>query len=125
MIINYLTNIKLIKIFCNQLIIRESLVQAQLGPLKNQRVTKNIRSSFLFSARFWSGFRQSCKPGCKPFYIMNASISVVLYKSKTLANGENPLLVQVSKDGKCKYKSLGLKLSQLSQFIIWLKANRH
>ena len=43
---------------------------------------------------------------------MNASISVVLYKSKTLANGENPLLVQVSKDGKCKYKSLGLSVNQ-------------
>ena len=38
------------------LIIRESLVQAQLGPLENQRVTMKIRSSFLFYARFELGF---------------------------------------------------------------------
>jgi site-specific recombinase XerD len=43
---------------------------------------------------------------------MNASISIVLYKSKTLANGENPLMLQVSKDGKRKYKSLGLSVNQ-------------
>ena len=43
---------------------------------------------------------------------MNASISVVCYKSKTLANGENPLLLQVSKDGKRKYKSIGLSVNQ-------------
>jgi hypothetical protein len=56
LIISYLTKIKLIKIFCNHLIIRESLVQAQLGPLQNQRVTMKIRSSFLFYARFELGF---------------------------------------------------------------------
>jgi hypothetical protein len=33
---------------------------------------------------------------------MNASISVVCYKSKTLSNGENPLMIQVSKNGKRK-----------------------
>ena len=43
---------------------------------------------------------------------MNASISVVCYKSKTLANGENPLMLQVSKDGKRKYKSLGISVNQ-------------
>ena len=43
---------------------------------------------------------------------MNASISVVCYKYKTLANGENPLLLQVSKDGKKKYKSIGLSVNQ-------------
>ena len=43
---------------------------------------------------------------------MNASISVVCYKSKTLANGDNPLLLQVSKDGKRKYKSIGLSVNQ-------------
>lgn len=43
---------------------------------------------------------------------MNASISVVCYKSKTLANGENPLLLQVSKDGKRKYRSIGLSVNQ-------------
>lgn len=43
---------------------------------------------------------------------MNASISVVCFKSKTLANGENPLMLQVNKDGKRKYKSLGISVNQ-------------
>lgn len=28
----------------------------------------------------------------------NAAISVVCYKSKTLSNGENPLMLRISKD---------------------------
>jgi hypothetical protein len=44
------------------------------------------------------------------FIFMNASISVVCYKSKTLSNGENPLMVQVSKNGKRKYQSLGVSI---------------
>ncbi|MCE4565203.1 site-specific integrase [Maribellus sp. CM-23] len=43
---------------------------------------------------------------------MNASISVVCFKSKTLANGENPLMLQVNKNGKRKYKSLGISVNQ-------------
>ena len=38
----------------------------------------------------------------------NATISVVCYKSKTLANGENPLMLRISKDGKKSYQSLGI-----------------
>lgn len=41
---------------------------------------------------------------------MNASISVVCYKSKTLSNGECPLMLQVSKGGKRKYQSLGISI---------------
>ena len=41
---------------------------------------------------------------------MNASISVVCYKSKRLSNGKNPLMVQISKNGKRKYQSLGLSI---------------
>lgn len=41
---------------------------------------------------------------------MNASVSVVCYKSKTLSNGENPLMLQISKDGKRKYRSLGISI---------------
>lgn len=41
---------------------------------------------------------------------MNASVSVVCYKSKTLSNGENPLMLQVSKGGKRKYQSLGISI---------------
>lgn len=42
---------------------------------------------------------------------MNASVSVVCYKSKTLSNGENPLMLQISKNGKRKYKSLGISIN--------------
>lgn len=42
---------------------------------------------------------------------MNASFSVVCYKSKTLSNGENPLMLQVTKDGKRKYQSLGISIN--------------
>ena len=41
---------------------------------------------------------------------MNASISVVCYKSKTLSNGENPIMLQVSMNGKRKYQSLGVSV---------------
>lgn len=41
---------------------------------------------------------------------MNASISVVCYKSKTLSYGENPLMLQKSKNGKRKYQSLGISI---------------
>jgi site-specific recombinase XerD len=42
---------------------------------------------------------------------MNASISVVCYKSKTLSNGENPLMIQISKNGRRKYQSLGISIN--------------
>jgi len=41
---------------------------------------------------------------------MNASISVVCYKSKTLSNGKHPLMIQISKNGKRKYQSLGISI---------------
>jgi integrase len=44
---------------------------------------------------------------------MNASISVICYKSKTLSNGENPLMVRISKNGKRKYQSLGISVNQV------------
>ena len=39
---------------------------------------------------------------------MNATINVVCYKWKTLANGEYPLMLRICKDGKKKYQSLGI-----------------
>ena len=42
---------------------------------------------------------------------MSTSFSVVCYKSKTLKNGENPLMLQVSKNGKRQYKSLGVSIN--------------
>lgn len=41
---------------------------------------------------------------------MNACISVVYYTSKTLSNGEHPLMLRVAKDGKKKYQSLGISI---------------
>ena len=37
---------------------------------------------------------------------MNASVSVVCYKSKVLSNGKSPLMLRVTKDRKPKYVSL-------------------
>ncbi|MBB4037438.1 integrase [Dysgonomonas hofstadii] len=42
---------------------------------------------------------------------MNATVNVVLFKSKTLSNGEHPLMIRVCKDNKKKYKSLGISLN--------------
>lgn len=41
---------------------------------------------------------------------MNVTANIVCYKSKTLANGEHPLMIRVCKDGKKKYKSLGVSI---------------
>ncbi len=42
---------------------------------------------------------------------MNVTVKVVCYKSKTLANGEHPLMIRVCKDGKKKYQSLGISVN--------------
>lgn len=41
---------------------------------------------------------------------MNTTVNIVCYKSKTLANGEHPLMLSIYKDGKRKYLSLGLSV---------------
>ena len=41
---------------------------------------------------------------------MNASVSVVYYKNKTLSNGEHPLMLRITKDRKSKYQSLGISI---------------
>ena len=41
---------------------------------------------------------------------MNATVNVLCYKSKTLSNGEHPLMIRVCKDGKKKYVSLGVSV---------------
>ena len=41
---------------------------------------------------------------------LNATITVVCYKSKTLSNGEHPLMLRICKDGKKKYQSLGVSI---------------
>ena len=47
----------------------------------------------------------------EPKMNMDATISVVCYKSKTLSNGEHPLMLRISKDGKKKYQSLGISVN--------------
>ena len=44
---------------------------------------------------------------------MNATVNVLCYKSKTLSNGENPLMISVCKDGKRTYKSLGISINPI------------
>ena len=41
---------------------------------------------------------------------MSETINVLCYKSKTLANGEHPLMIRVCKDKKKKYQSLGISI---------------
>ena len=38
-------------------------------------------------------------------------VNILCYKSKTLTNGENPLMIRVCKDGKKKYQSLGISIN--------------
>jgi site-specific recombinase XerD len=42
---------------------------------------------------------------------MNAKVSIVCYKQKTLKNGEHPIMLRVAKDGKRKLKSLGISVN--------------
>ena len=42
---------------------------------------------------------------------MNAIINILCFKSKTLANGEHPLMICVCKDSKRKYISLGVSVA--------------
>ena len=42
---------------------------------------------------------------------MNTTISVICYKSKTLSNGEHPLMLRIAQNGKSKYKSLKISVA--------------
>ena len=42
---------------------------------------------------------------------MDITVSVVCYKSKTLSNGEHPLMLRICKDDKKKYQSLGVSVN--------------
>ena len=41
---------------------------------------------------------------------MNATVNVLLFKSKTLADGSHPLMIRICKDSKKKYRSLGVSI---------------
>lgn len=42
---------------------------------------------------------------------MNAKISVICYKSKTLSNGEHPIMIRITKNQKRKFISLGISIN--------------
>lgn len=44
---------------------------------------------------------------------MSATIEVVCYKSKVLANNESPLMLRITKDRKLKYSSIGISLDPI------------
>ena len=41
---------------------------------------------------------------------MNASLNVLCYTSKTLSNGEHPIMICVNQNRKRKYSSLGISI---------------
>lgn len=41
---------------------------------------------------------------------MVTTVNTLCYKSKTLSNGEHPLMIRICKDGKKKYVSLGVSV---------------
>ena len=41
---------------------------------------------------------------------MKATVNIICYRKKTLKNGEHPLMIRVAKNGKTKYKSLGISV---------------
>lgn len=43
--------------------------------------------------------------------MVSATVTVICYKWKTLSNGENPLMLRVTKEGKTKYQSLGISVN--------------
>lgn len=42
---------------------------------------------------------------------MNATVEIVCYKSKVLANNESPLMLRITKDRKRKYSSIGISVN--------------
>lgn len=44
---------------------------------------------------------------------MGVTVNIICYKSKTLSNGEYPLMIRVFKDKTRKYKSLGISLNPI------------
>ena len=44
---------------------------------------------------------------------MNTTVEVICYRSKTLANGELPLMLRLTKNGKRKYISLHLSVNPI------------
>ena len=68
---------------------------------ENQAVTAmQLLFSYVLFSWFTAVFSFRVKPGVKPENHMAASISILCYKSKMLANGAHPLMIRVCKDGR-------------------------
>lgn len=50
---------------------------------------------------------------CKPKNVMKATVNVLCYKSKTLKNGEHPLVICMCKERKRKYIGLGMSINPI------------
>jgi hypothetical protein len=61
----------------------------------------------LLIALVFVGFNLRVKPKTN----MNATVNVLCYRSKTLSNGEHPLMLRICKSGKKKYQSLKISVN--------------
>ena len=83
-----------------------------MAPLEHKAVRVNLAAfSFVSERGSEAGLSGSCKPGCKPKSVMNATVNILCFKSKTLANGEHPLMICICKNSKRKYISLGVSVA--------------
>ena len=64
----------------------------------------------LFSARFPSVFTVCVNQCVNRIFPMNTTIEAVLYTSKTLSNGQHPIMLQLTRNRKRKYISLHISL---------------
>ena len=65
----------------------------------------------LFSARFPSVFTVCVNQCVNRIFPMNTTIEAVLYTSKTLSNGQHPIMLRLTKNRKRKYISLHISLA--------------
>ena len=67
-----------------------------------------IIEAFYFLCRFANFKRLTRKVNQNT---MNASVSVICYRHKMLANGESPIMLRIAKDGKRTMRSLGVSVN--------------
>ena len=65
----------------------------------------------LFSARFPLIYARSVNQCVNRVFPMNTTIEAVLYTSKTLSNGQHPIMLRLTKNRKRKYISLHISLA--------------
>ena len=79
-----------------------------VGTTETERVTKVT----LFSFRPFLGvFSLMFKPCLNQKLSMNPSISIIYYTSKTLKNGNHPLMLRIIQNRQTKYVSLGVNIN--------------